>query len=75
MHLDRNQVSEVRLHHFVVEASSLGLKPGEWPRTVQTNIGNGQPFVWTCCGMSEDEVTHWHYAQICGCTTLDILND
>jgi hypothetical protein len=31
----------------VTEASTLGLKPGEWPPTLPTSLGNGQPFVLT----------------------------
>jgi hypothetical protein len=36
---------EMTPHHFVAEASEIGLPVGVFPPTLRTDIGNGQPFV------------------------------
>jgi hypothetical protein len=56
---------------FIVDASSIGLKPGEWPDTLATNMGNTLPFAKIS---ADAEGTHV-YRQIAGGITLTVLND
>jgi hypothetical protein len=72
--MDR-QMHESRLHHFVAEASSLELAPGDWPRTIETNRGNGQPFVMIGVARQDGELVAVEYRQACGCITLTVFND
>ena len=30
---------------YTAEASDLGLRPGEWPERIRTDLGNGRPLV------------------------------
>lgn len=64
------QATEVETHQFVAEASDLGLPPGEFPRRIDTNMGNGQPFVFQAF-RAEVAV----YRQAFGCIVLRLLND
>jgi hypothetical protein len=70
MKLQPNQVTEFEPHKFCTEASSLGWKPGYWPSTIETDIGNGRPFL---CVSVEDEAVH--YKQEYGCCLLHVFND
>lgn len=63
-------VTEHETHKFCVEASDLGLRPGELPRLIRTTLGNGQPFVLE----GFDESAMW-YRQVWGCITLTVFND
>lgn len=65
------RLPEFELHHFVVEASTLGLAPGQWPASIETDMGNGQPFV---LGVVMSDGTHI-YQQALGCIALHVLND
>lgn len=57
--------------HLVIEASELGLLPGEFPRTLETNFGNGQPAF-----LKEVQPDGTHvYVQQLGIIKLAILND
>jgi len=40
-----DQVAITEGSRYSVEASTLGLKPGEWPAYITTDIGNGEPFM------------------------------
>ena len=62
--------SEVETHLFITEASTLGLKVGEWPEQIATVMGNSLPF----------ERRGWNgeamvYRQQYGCLILHVLND
>ena len=37
--------SEVELHKFITDASTLNIPPGRWPFAIQTKMGNGQDFI------------------------------
>ena len=37
-------VTEVETHKFATDASDLGLAPSSFPPTLDTDMGNGQPF-------------------------------
>lgn len=61
---------EDRAHHFSACASDLGLRPGQWPATIDTNLGNGQPLVKRF--VTEGAVT---YRQQLGCIDVTLFND
>ena len=75
MQVSAEQVTEASPHHFTVEASSLGLKPGQWPTTFNTKWGNGQPFKLLCSRQLNGEVMSVVYMQSAGCVFLEIFND
>jgi hypothetical protein len=62
--------TEYEIHKFAVEASSLGLAPGEWPERLETDLGNGQPF-----RRISFLPTGGFYRQEHGCIELHLLND
>jgi hypothetical protein len=62
-------------HHFAVEASDIGLKPGEWPRTIETSLGNGVIFVAQRREARDGDLLWVDYLQGNGCTWLRIYND
>ena len=37
--------TRIEPHKFATFASDLGLPPGEWPRTIKTDMGNKMPFL------------------------------
>ena len=70
MIITRKMVDAMELHSFVAEASSLGWPPGKWPRTVETTLGNGLPFLlWS---INDGEAI---YRQSNGIIVLRVLND
>lgn len=58
-------------NHLVTEASTLGLKPGEWPIDLPTTLGNKQPFR-RLRGM-DDGGFEYHQQQ--GTLILRVFND
>jgi len=71
----RSQVTEYEPHKFEAEASALGLRPGEWPSTLLTDVGNGQPFLVSEKLRSWGETCAVIYRQQFGCCELVIHND
>lgn len=75
MFADRKQFTEYEVHRFVTEASDLGLRPGQWPSRIETNLGNGQPLV------AHRRIDHFgefagvEYRQLMGCIRVNVLND
>jgi hypothetical protein len=61
---------EDETHRWSVEASQLRLPPGQWPRALPTDIGNGQPFA--LARMTDHGA---EYRQNLGCVTLTVFND
>jgi hypothetical protein len=57
--------------HYITEASMLGLRPGEWPREVETDLGNGLPAI--LYGTTNDG-THI-YVQPGTFLRITVLND
>ncbi len=70
--IDRKDTQEQKLHCFFAEASTVGLKPGQWPKYMNTNLGNG-------CALyrfkSLGDERGWNYKQNFGCITLTLWND
>lgn len=69
--VNSNETTEVAPHRFVTEASELGLAPGDWPTSLTTNMGNGQPFILRTRRADGSAV----YEQRFGCLSLHVLND
>jgi hypothetical protein len=67
----RDQVTETETFRFVTEASTIGLPPGNFPRTLETDLGNGQPLVRQDGGMERGV----RYRQLLGCISVIIFND
>jgi hypothetical protein len=68
--ITKSMVTETELHTFVTEASDLGWPPGEWPNKVETDMGNGRPFLlWSA---TQD---YRLYRQSNGIIVLRVLND
>jgi hypothetical protein len=70
--IDRKDTQEQTLHCFFAEASTVGLKPGQWPKYLKTNLGNG-------CSLYRhhylgDEYGYL-YKQNFGCISLTLFND
>lgn len=69
--IEREHVTEVEVHRFVTEASTLRLFPGEvWPSYIPTSLGNKQPMRLT---FTDDERAC--YRQSNGCIDLVVMND
>lgn len=68
--LDALGVIEHEPHRFTAEASTLNLPPGNWPRTIKTDLGNGRPFLIE--GVLQ---TGAIYKQELGCIRLTVWND
>lgn len=66
-----NKPTEFETFRFCIDASELGIAPGAWPRTIATDIGNGQPFVFVRAKGEEAVI----YRQQLGCIELHVIND
>lgn len=67
---------EHELYRFSAEASELRLPPGEWPVTLPTTLGNGQPFIRKRKRLTPTgDLGAVIYDQSAGCITLTIWND
>jgi hypothetical protein len=72
---DRLDVHEYEVHKWSAEASTLGLKPGEWPRTIETELGNGMVFIAMRREVRDGDLLWVDYLQGNGCIWLRIYND
>lgn len=66
---------EQEVHRFVAFASDLGLRPGQFPETLPTDLGNRQPFLRGKVATRDGDVVAVGYEQLLGCITLSLLND
>jgi hypothetical protein len=73
--LDQGVVVEASHARFTTEASDIGLRPGEWPRIIETKIGNGQPFIAMRKEVRDGDLLWVDYLQGNGCIWLRIFND
>lgn len=64
--------TELRVHSFIASASDLELPVSirQWPEMLETNLGNGRPFLRSLAAKYEV-----HYRQEFGCIQLTIFND
>jgi len=72
--ITRDMVSEVQVHEFRSDASDLGFPVGSWPRSIDTDMGNGLPFLLWSVG-SRDDVRYAIYRQSNGVIVLRVYND
>jgi hypothetical protein len=64
------------VHRWTAEASDIGLAPGEWPLSIQTDLGNGQPFYLASADKTPSgDLAGVRYRQGLGCLSLLIIND
>ena len=74
--INDKDVWSIGLHRYGAEASSIGLEPGQWPPSLPTTLGNGQPFVRTAPRYDEQgDLLSVTYRQAMGCISLSVLND
>lgn len=74
----RIEIREVEVHLFAADASELCFPPGQWPKRVATDAGNGQPFERTRAIYHEDgsgDLACVEYTQALGCIRLRVYND
>ncbi len=55
---------------MIIDASDFGLPPGVWPTKIETDIGNGLPFM-----LAGADVTAHEYRQVAGCVRLVVVDD
>jgi hypothetical protein len=69
--IKQGTLTEYELHRYAAEASELRLAPGAWPTKIETDMGNGQPFI------AESRLADGgvRYRQSMGCIFLSIFND
>ncbi len=73
--ITHDNAHEQEAHQFVAFASDLGLAPGDFPATIETTLGNGQPFARGRVSTKNGDVAAVDYRQLLGCVSLCVLND
>jgi hypothetical protein len=53
----------------------IGLKPGDWPSQIETNLGNSMNLVRGQFHKANGDLTHVTYTQAAGCVVVEIFND
>jgi len=66
---------EVEVHKFSAFASDLGLKPGEWPASMQTTLGNNMPLTVHHMEVRDEDLVWVDYRQMFGCILVRVFND
>ena len=70
--INEDNASENKPFSWSTFASDLGLRPGQFPEMLETELGNGRPFVR--CSVSPDGSVVM-YRQDLGCCNLHVYND
>lgn len=73
--ITNKNAQETRVHHFVTDASSLGLPPGVFPALIESDLGNGLDFERIRPQRVGEQLLAVHYRQIFGALTLCVFND
>jgi hypothetical protein len=73
--IEQTHVTEEFIHEFHADASTVGLKPGEWPHFLETSLGNGQAFRLVARRGPAGEPYAMKYEQDLGCISLVLWND
>jgi len=68
----RNDVTSTAHNEYVTEASTIGMRPGEWFKVLPTTMGNGMPFIFDRFELAAGFAV---YKQDAGCITLRVYND
>jgi hypothetical protein len=71
----KDVVSEFENGKFSAFASDLGMKPGEWPVSIETTMGNKMPFLAIHQEINDGDLQWVTYRQGNGCISLQIFND
>lgn len=71
IHYDTFGLVPVGNHRFIIEASTLGLAPGQFPGKIDTTMGNGQPLVMGHAAPDGGYV----YRQLLGIISVTVAND
>lgn len=72
--LEQDIVTPTRVNVFCAEASDLRLQG--WPERLETELGNGLPFLRTKVERDRDnDITQVTYHQANGCIELVVFND
>jgi hypothetical protein len=64
--------TQVSAHHYLADASDLGLAPGAIPLLIHTDLGNGQAFLLTSSPFRSGPL---RYAQANGILSLEVADD
>lgn len=71
MKATRDNTTTCAWDRVTCDASDIGLKPGEWPERIDTDLGNRQAFLrWR-----KQSHGGWLYIQEFGCLYLSVWND
>jgi hypothetical protein len=73
--LERLGVIEFEPHRFTADSSDLGFPIGQWPAKIETNMGNGLPFIQYHAELRDGDLLWVSYKQDMGCITLKVFND
>ena len=78
--INASNSTDQTMNNLSAFASDLGLEPGEWPKEIPTDLGNGQPFMKSepalCSRIyREDDVACTMYYQLFGSLKVVIYND
>lgn len=68
--VDAKVAHEQECHKWYTEASTLQFPVGQWPKLIETTLGNQMPF--TLVLLNEERGI---YHQQLGCLTLVVFND
>lgn len=69
-------VHEDEVHKFSAFASDLGLRAGQWPELLDTDIGNRQPLIRSSKKVTDSgDLAYVRYVQQFGCVAVIIHND
>lgn len=75
MKITANDVFEHGNFKFSAEASDLQLPVGRFPLSIDTDLGNGQPFQLFAQEIQDGDLMYVKYKQRMGCVILTIFND
>lgn len=73
--ITRQNTTEFEPHKVFAEHSDLGLRPGDWPESFETDLGNGQPFLRHSKTVVDGDLMWVTYFQANGCIRLRVYND
>lgn len=74
--IKKSDVIVVDDHRYVVEASQIGLRPGQAPASLlTTDVGNGCCFKYVDTDCSGEDTHGWRYRQLNSVNTLLVIND
>lgn len=67
-------VQETEPAYFIGDASSVGLKPGEWPTLLETDLGNKLPLTKTWVDRGAGDINSVTYCQQLGVVRVKLFN-